>query len=378
MFSVEQILKRFLLRAVVLFIPQRHSSVTELPLDTFRRILIIRQHDQLGDLLIATPAIRAVRRKFPDAFVALVAREYTAALLERNPHLDQVIVFYEKLWRWNLRKLYTFWRTLRGQGGFDCAIVLNTVSRSLSSDLVALLSKARFIVGPDHLSLDSTHPERIYNVISRHSPDRMTEIERNLEILYPLGATVNDFEYDLILSDEEVSRAEKIFAALKVAPGKIVAGVHCGALNPSKVFPLKRLVSIIDWLVERYRAEIVLVTSEREKDRKEFILSQVRQMIHTAPPMPLRVAAAFMRQLDLLLCNDTGVLHIAASQRIPTVSFHSLSDPKIWKPPQPRHVALRASDEQITSISIDEVQRAVAQVINGFVRNRPLDFGARR
>lgn len=361
--SLERSLQRVLFSGITSFLSRPRYGTADLPVKSFKRILIVRQHDQLGDLLIATPAIRAVRKKFPHAFIAVVAREYTAPILECNPYVDEIIIFYEKLWRWNIRKAISFLRSLRGHHGFDCAIVLNTISRSFSSDLIALFSRAPYIIGPDHISHDMSRPEKIYNVISRRSPAETTEIRRNIEIVETLGAEMNDFEYDLVLKDDEVLKAEKIFQSLTMNPQKNIVGVHFGALNPSKCFPLDRLALLIDWMIEKFDAEIVLIVSPNEIERREYLVSKLIHKVHSAPIMPLRVLAALMRHVSLFICNDTGTLHIASSQRVATVSFHSLSDPAIWKPPQPRHIALRAIDGLITSITIEQVKAAITTAL---------------
>ncbi len=362
---LEVTLKRYLFRLINGFRSGTQYTPSQLPIDSFSRILIIRQHDQLGDLLIATPALRAVRRKFPNAFIAVVVREYTAPVVENNPYVDEIIVFYEKLWRWNIRKLILFWKMLRND--FDCTIVLNTISRSLSSDIIALLSGSKYIVGPDHLLLDSLLPEKIYNVPIHWPSVQKHEIQRNLDIVRALGADENDFEYDLVLTDAEVNEAERIYQSLGIPPGKTVVGMHFGALNPSKCFPLDKLVAIIDWMIEKFNVEIVLIISRNEIERRKIVLSAVHHKLHSAPVMPLRIMAAFLRHMSLVLCNDTGTLHIAASQRVPTISFHSLSDPAIWKPPHARHIAVRADDFLITSITIEQVKAAVNTAMKKYV-----------
>ena len=370
MHSLERALQRILLRSITSLFSRPKIASAKIPIDAFKRILIVRQHDQLGDLLIATPAIRAVRKKFPNAFIAVVAREYTAPVLECNPYIDEVIIFYEKLWRWNLRKVISFWRSVRENRGFDCAIVLNTISRSLSSDLIALLSRAKYIVGSDHISHDPSRPEKIYNVISQRADGQMTEIGRNIQIARALGAEMNDFEYDLVLLDEEILQAERIFQACRINSRKPCVGVHFGALNPSKCFPLDRLARIIDWTIEHYDVAIVLIAGPNDIEKREYLVSQLTHKVSIVPLMPLRVMAAFLRHLSLFICNDTGTLHIASSQRVATVSFHSLSDPAIWKPPHARHIAVRADDGLISSITVEQVQNAVTTAVKRFDRKR--------
>lgn len=367
---LDQLIRRVLLRLVGAWRSAERVTPGNIPLETIRKILIVRQHDQLGDLLIATPAIRAIRRRFPSAFIAVVVREYTAPVVLNNPHVDEVIVFYDKLWRWNLRKLNSFWRAVRVPGGFDCAIVLNTISRSFTSDLIAVMSGAKYIVGPDHHTHDPERPELIYNVIVPRSPESKHEIQRNLDVVRALGVEENDTDYDLVLTDNEVSEAERVYQALAIRPGRPLVGVHFGAENILKRFPLESLAKIIDWIDTEYDAEVVLVIGPNEVERRTFLLSKLKSRVHSAPIMPLRVMAAFMRRLDLFICNDTGTLHIAASQHVPTVSFHSLSAPGIWKPPHPRHIAIAAADGSITSITVDQVQTAIRASLNKLAKNR--------
>ena len=351
--SVELFLKRFLLRLIGLFrsaLPQRNFTRRSIPSNASSSSA---STINWADLLIATPAIRAVRKRFPNAYIAFVAREYMAPILAHNPSIDEVIVFYEKLWRWNPSRALHFWKSIRQ--GFDCAVVLNTISRSTSSDLIALFSGAKFIVGPGHLPLNGLSSEVIYNVIVPRSPLPMHEIERNIDIVRVLGAEENDFEYDLVLTDEEVERAERIYQSLLIDSKKKVVGIHFGALNPSKCFSLEKLAGIIDWMVEEFGCEILII-GPKEIERKEFLLSKLHHPGHSAPIMPLRIMAALIRHCGLILCNDTGTLHIAASQRVPTVSFHFLSEPSIWKPPHRRHIAVRAEDMRIDSITIEQAQ----------------------
>jgi ADP-heptose:LPS heptosyltransferase len=363
--SPEHVLKRLLYRVIAKLFSPPAVSLDSLPLGSFHRILIVRQHDQLGDLLIATPAIRAVRKKFPNAHLAIVVREYTAPMMKNNPNVDEVIVFYERLQRWNLYRMKTFLNALRSNGGYDCTIVLNTVSRSFSSDMIALLSKAKYIVGSGHIRIEQKSSEKIYNVIAPRSPEHKTEIERNIDIVRVLGANETSLEYDLFPTNEERTEAENVFLSLGLPKGKITAGVHFGALDPTRRFPLHKLAQVIDLMIERFGMNIILVIGPNEIERRNFILDHIHYKVFSAPIMPLRVMAAFICHVQLFLCNDTGTLHIAASQRVPTVSFHAMNDPAVWKPPHSRHIAVRADDTLITSITIEQVMEAIECAVAG-------------
>ncbi len=369
MANVEKFLKRIILLFIGAFRPGKKIPLNQLPVNLFKRILIIRQHDQLGDLLITTPAIRAVRKRFPNAHLAVVVREYTASMMWENPNVNEVIVFYEQLSRWNWQKLKIFWTNLRKDGGYDCAIVLNTISRSLSSDIIAVLSKAKYIVGPNHLSLDPDIPEKIYNVLTPRSRKYQTEIEHNLDIVRAIGVLPDGTEYDLELDDNEKLEGERTLYALGIQRrGQMLIGVHFGTLDLTRRFPLPKLGIVIDWMKKQYNCDVIVLVGPNEVELREELFNNVNEEIYSAPVMPLRVVAAFIKNLDLFLCNDTGTLHIASAMRVPTVSFHGPNDPEIWKPPHPRHIAVRAEDKKITSITVEQVKEAVSQSIQNYVR----------
>jgi ADP-heptose:LPS heptosyltransferase len=364
MHAVELFMKRLLISILHRSVARAPCAPGSLPLASLKKILVVRQHDQLGDLLISTPAVRAIRLRFPDAFIAVVVRDYTRAMMENNPNINKLIVFHDRLKSWSWRDARAFWHDLRGDGGFDCAVVLNTVSRSFSSDLIALLSRARFIVGPDHIKHDSGLPERIYNVVTHRDQGKKTEIEHNLDVVRALGAVPDSLEYDLVPTHEERLEAEATFHSLSIERSKLVVGVHFGTLSISRRFPLERLAEVIDAMISKYEVEVVLIVGPHEIELRNDLLTLLLHRVHSAPLMPIRVSAAFMTHLDLFMCNDTGTLHIASSQRTPTVSFHGLNDPAVWKPPHERHFPVIAADRIITSISVQQTMAVIAKAID--------------
>ncbi|MCX6136552.1 MAG: hypothetical protein NTV54_03540, partial [Ignavibacteriales bacterium] len=208
-------------------------------------------------------------------------------------------------------------------------------------------------------SHDSSLPEKIYNsVVSRDSAVK-TEIERNLDIVRVLGAEENDHEYDLVLTEEEKKTGDAVFESLKVKTKRSIVGVHIGAENPAKCLPLETLAGVINDCFEHVGFEIILMHGPGEGRRLGALMKMIRVPVHAAPVVPLRIAAALIGRCSLFICNDTGTLHIASALRVPTVSFHALSDPAIWKPGHPRHIGLYAKNGVIGSITQQDILRAI-------------------
>jgi ADP-heptose:LPS heptosyltransferase len=363
MYSAELFVKRLLIRILHRWAVRPFCAPMDVPLASLKRILVVRQHDQMGDLLISTPAVRALRLRFPDAFIAVVVRDYTRAMMENNPNIDQLIIFHDQLKNWSWAEAKKFWNELRGGGGFDCAIVLNTVSRSFSSDLIALLSRARYIVGPDHIRQDTALPEKIYNVSAHRDPKKKTEIEYNLDVVGVLGAVPDSLEYDLVPTNGERMEAENIFSSLSIPKGKTVIGVHFGTLLITRRYPVEMLAGVIDAMIEKFDAEVALIVGPNEVELRKYLLTLLHHRVYAAPLMPIRVSAAFMNHLDLFVGNDTGTLHIASARRVPTVTLYGPTDPTIWKPPHARHFAVIAADRVITSITLEQAMAVIAEAL---------------
>jgi heptosyltransferase-2 len=360
MFPIEKYLKRALVGIIAAVHPPKRIGPSALPTKYFKRILVVKQHDQLGDLLVATPAIRALRKRFPEAFIAVVVREYNAPVMWGNPYVDSVIMFYEKLNRWNYQKFKTIWNQLREDGGYDCAIVLNSVSRSLSSDLIAVLSKAKYIVGPNHLALDPEISESIYSTVTFRSRKVQPESEHYLDIVRQIGVHPDGVQYDLLLEEDETREAETVLYNAGIQSNSVVLGIHLGALNKEKRLPIDRLVKVIEWVKKQYTCQILVMIGPQDAHVRDELVSRLEpKTVIAAPLVSLRIASGIIKKLTLLLCNDTGPMHIASAMEVPTISFHSISDPLQWKPPHDRHIAIRADDKKIGSITVEMITAEV-------------------
>jgi len=356
---LEQIFKHRQLRLLerLLALPPRRPD--ELARHHVRRILIVRQHDQLGDFLLSTPAWRAVRHRFRGAHITLVARRYTAALAVHHPDIDQVLVFYEHGRDWTPGAAGRFVGELRR--GFDLAIVLNTVSHSLTSDLIARMSGAPFILGSAHLPFGSTSRNFFYNIVARFVPGRVNQCERNLDIVRAVGADVDPVRERITLTEQERMSAEEALSALGRLPGKRLIALHPGAGKPRNRWPVASYARLGRLLHER-GMQLLVTWGPDEGALGAELLEQLGIQVLRVADRDLRRVAALLSQVDALVCNDTGVMHLAAAVNTPLVAIFGPTDPALWKPPGDRFIALRASDSLCSSVSPERVLKKVIAI----------------
>lgn len=343
----------------------RRAPPGEIDIERIGRILIIRQHDQFGDFLLTTPAIRALRARFPAARLSLVVRAYLYPVARNNPDVDEVLLFHESGFRWRPRDIRSFIDLMRNP--VDLAVVFNTVSHSLSSDLIAWLSGASAVMGPETPTFDHLDHNPFYTINVPVNPDPRHQIQRNLDVVRHVGADTDDLSYRYAMTVEERAAGRAVIDGLAEDPGMPggpVIAVHFGTGDARKRYPVEQLARVCDELAARRSARILIIPAPGEEGLLRALRAAASAPLHSAPSLSLREVAGVIRAADLLVCNDTGVLHLAAAVETPTLSFHATSDPAYWKPHGARHRAFYAASQRIEEIPPDLVCREIIAMLD--------------
>lgn len=325
------------------------------------RILVIRQHDQLGDLLLSTPVLRALKSRFPASQITMIARAYTAVVLENHPFIDEVLTFHEDIRRWTPQKFIHFKKRLRS--GFDLTVVLNTVSHSLSSDILAYLSRSALVLGSEHMPFGGCKRNFFYNLLAPYAAEQRHQTERNLDIVRIIGADTNDVREIAGVAEDEKAKAATLIRSLVKDTGKTVIGMHPGAGKPENRWPAAKFAAAGDLLCDQFNAGVILFRGPREQLLVDEVAGRMKNPCAVAPVMSLRDLAAAFSQLTLFLCNDTGVMHLAAAVGTPLVAIFGPTDPAFWKPPGSAFVAVRGRENTVMHVTVKAVVKACRDLL---------------
>ena len=303
-----------------------------------RRILAIRL-DNLGDVLVTTPALHAIKQSLPHATLTLLASPVGAQVARLNPDLDDVIV-YQAPWMdpWHIlpqdsRREQQMIETLRARH-FDAAIIFTSFRQSaLPAAYLCYLADiplraAASIDGPGSLlTTRHKHPERM-----------MHEVERGLDLTAALG--IDTEERDLVLKvPSEARRAiADLLATYRVGAGQPLLVVHPGCSMPARTYPWEMYAEVCDLLVQRSDATVFLTGAEDERDLVGRIVERLAsehrsQVIPLAGTLPFPEFCALIEAADLTITNNTGPMHIAAAVKTPVVALFALTNPpEQWGP----------------------------------------------
>lgn len=329
------------------------------------RLLVIRQHNQMGDMLLAVPAFRGIRSRYPRARISLLAASINAGVMERNPYVDEVLTWSKERNRRNPLAPLVFIGGLRRRR-FDMVIVLNTVSFSVTSMLIASLSGAGYRAGSTSRPFGSGLTSLYYDIeLPLPSPDeveRMHEGEHNLYPLSVLGVKESDLSPVLVPSPDDRDRCAG-FLSSAFGEKTAYALVHPGAGKAQNIWPPERFAAVTD----RLSAQGIPTVAVRGPADGIFFERYARACgehprVVTCPGVGF--LGELMRRAAVCVCNDTGVAHIGGAVGARCVEIFGPTDPSRWKPACDSVVAVCSADGDLGSVTVERIMEEVERFVS--------------
>src|SRR5579871_4022523 len=303
-------------------------------------MLVVKLAD-LGDLLTATPAMRALRRRFPTTEITALVTPHSAPLLAHNDALDRIMTFPKALFDQPRRLLHPS-SAVRAAAQI---IQLTARLRAARFDTVILLhhlttrggtAKYRALIGatgaPVVAGLDNGRGSFLTQRVADLGFGGRHEVEYWLEVARSVGANPHDEPLELHFTEAERAQAANEWRLHGL--GARVAAIHPGSgrFSIARRWPAERFASVADALA-RDGLQIAIVAGPEDGDT----VSAMQHAMHAAVsaiidvPSPRRLAS-MLQQAVLFVGNDSGVMHMAAAVGVPVVAVFGLSNDRAWGP----------------------------------------------
>ena len=294
----------------------------------FKRILIVRT-DRIGDVLLSTPVIKAVREKYPQAFIAMIVSPYAKDIVEGNPYLDQVILYDKEGKHKSWSRTIKFARNL-DKKRFDLAIILHPTNRVHLLTFLAGISRR---IGYDRKS-GFLLTDRITHTKERGEKH---ELEYNLDLLRDLEIGVEDKNLFMPIKKESEEWVDDLFKQEGIKADDKLLAINPAASCPSKVWPPERFAEVADKLAQKYGFKIVLVSSSKDLLIAQCIIKNIRSsVISLGGRTSVSQLASLLKRCSLFISNDSGPVHIASAVGTPVISIFGRKQkglsPKRWGP----------------------------------------------
>ena len=275
----------------------------------------------IGDVVLTTPIIRAVREKFPDAYIAYLGEKEAVSLLEHNSSLDEVIPY-----DFSKPAIFEQLRVIRELRRRKFDVVVDLFSNPRTT-LLAYASGAPVRIGKEVKGRGKLYTYRIED-------DGMpkTAIEFHYQYVRPLGVEPTQWRTEIFLTDDEKREASNYLKWQDVDITKPIVGLYPGATWPAKMWQWERFADLANLIQAKLGAQVVITQGPKDNKLVENISKRVSENILVLPILKLRQLAAILSQFSVYVSNDAGPMHIAVAVGTKTIGIFGPGEENIWFP----------------------------------------------
>ena len=313
------------------------QSSGQFDLDQIRRILILRM-GPLGETLLTTPVIRALRRRLPEAYIAYMVAPGREDLVSENPNLDEVITYSVSI----PKLIYNM-----AKRSFQMVVILQPTFRLV---LHTFLAGIPFRIGFE----TNSGKGRLLHVAV---PNNIVQHEtaRYLDVVRGIGIEPDNEEPEMFVNWAAQRWANDFLASVGVSSDRPLIGLNPGSGSESRRWSKAGFAQVGDELHQKYDAQIFITAGAAEGSLPHEIadLMSCSPIILTGiTPMQL---GAILQKCRLYISNDTGPMHMSTAVKTPTIALFGASNPRQWGPHwQPHTIIARKSMDDITATDVLE------------------------
>jgi lipopolysaccharide heptosyltransferase II len=307
-------------------------------------------------MVLSTAALKALRRGYPYAKITVLASQRNYEVLKHNPHVDNVIIY---------KGFFRFIKEIRPHR-YDLAID-PFVTHEMKQAFMTCLAGGKYRIG-----FEEAGREIFFNLRGPTVSSPMQMVDHLLDLAELAGGKREGCEPELFLNDSETKWAIRSLAEKGINANELIIGIHPGAHYPSQRWAAERFGEVARWILEQGMAKVILLGSSDEEGLLEAVKNSGGKNIQIFSCGNIRELIALLSKCELLLCNNSGPLHIAAALKVPTVSMIGPTVTPLWLPSGENHVVINKAlscspcnwaickdHKCMESITVDDVLEAV-------------------
>jgi predicted lipopolysaccharide heptosyltransferase III len=286
-----------------------------------RKVLLVRLRS-IGDTVLATPSIFALKRFLPEAEIDILVEDWVAPVLDHHPNVNRVIV----LERGGLRARTRAARQLRS-AGYD---VVYNLHGGTTATFLTRATGARHRVGFENYQYAQLHNHQAPSPLALWQQQKTHSVEQQLALLGWTGVPVTDRPgTQLGINPEAAVRVDQRLAGAGL-DGKKFALIHPAAAFATKQWATENFARVIEYLAEKGFAPVAIAAPSESALIQDLISAS--SVAITTFALSLPEVTALAARSDLFVGNDSGIAHIAAAVETPSVVIFGSSNVAHWRP----------------------------------------------
>ena len=299
--------------------------------------ILVIQPSWVGDAIMATPTLRALRELYPDAHISYLLRRYIKPICTGMPWCDRLITYRTGRSRAKAgRGLFDLAGRLRA-GKFDLAILL---PNSFKTALLCKMARIPRVVGYERDGRSFLLTDRLLPAKEKGKYIPTPVMEYYLGLARYLGSRGRDMRLELFVTEPEQREAQEIFKRAWLDPAHYRRGAQGASplvlLNPgaqygeAKCWLPQNFAAVADRFIEETGATVLLSGAPRERKLIDAVKSHMKRpaVDLVASGLTLGALKEIVRRCDLMISNDTGPRHMAAAFNVPVVTVFGPTHPE--------------------------------------------------
>ncbi|HEY7541128.1 MAG TPA: lipopolysaccharide heptosyltransferase I [Methylomirabilota bacterium] len=327
----------------------------------------------IGDVVHALPVAAALHAALPHARLSWIVERREAAVLRDHPALSEIIPVDTRAWRRARTALavagaggalVTLRRHLRA-ARFDVAIDLQGL---IKSGMITAATGA-----PLRIGFTRAHCREGLNALFTNRriappPSARHIVDRYLALVEPLGARVSSVEFALPTDGAAETRIDEFLMGAGLKPRDRLVVLNPGAGRPDKRWPTERFRALARRLSGEAAASVLVTWGPNElADARAIVGADTRGAAALAPPTNLDELLAVLRRASVVVAADTGPLHLAAALGTRCVGLYGPTEAERNGPYGRGHRSLQSLDATMSSLGVEDVFRATADLLDGAI-----------
>lgn len=298
-----------------------------LPIENIRKIFIIKLA-AIGDSILMIPMLRTLRKSFPNTEITFVCSYINEDIIRKIPYIDKIINCDVHSFLKNPFGFVKFISKIR-EVNYD--VIIDAGQWERINSIITAFTKSDCSIG---FKTDGQYKHFIYNMVVPHQR-KTHELENFIDLLSPLGITINenDKKLEYFLSNENRKFAYRFWQDNDLENRSVIC-LHpgCGENGKPREWENENYIALGNRLINYDESIRILITgSPSEEDRCENIAEGIqRNVINTAGKFLLDDVVALVENATLIVCSNTGMLHIASCVGTKTMGLHGPTNPQKW------------------------------------------------
>lgn len=290
-----------------------------------KKILVLR-HDRIGDMVLSSGIFHALKKKYPAAFITVLASKTNSDIIQEDPDVDEVLIYKGVKW---------FIKEVRKKN-IDLAIDL-FFTYELKQALLTYISGAKYRLG-----FENAGREIFFNIKGPKTDHICSMGDHLFELISYLDIDTKDHQPHLYLLSEEKEWAKNYLVSHNIKKDRFKAAVHPGGFYPSQRWQADHFIKISKKLIEKFSLQIILFGDKNEEELLKSIKHKIgSENVSMFCGLTLRQVMSLLSQCDIFLGNNSGLLHVAGALKIPAVSMMGPTNPVLWRPQGENNIVIR-------------------------------------